>query len=187
MDSILTLVGSIVIGGLFLLGLMAFYGGVMDYSHEKTFELLTQETTASFMEIIDHDFRKIGSGVTFPAFAITDTAIITFLGDIDEDGAVEVVQYDTAAANTTQNPNDLILYRIVDGDTTIGTPAGVTGFDVSFLNEAGTPTTDLMEVRMLDIQLTVEGLYPYDNRYTKAVWQKRITPQNLYRITNTNN
>lgn len=185
MDSTLTLIGSIVISGIFLLGLMAFYGGVVDFSHEKTFELLTQEATASFMEIVDHDFRRIGSGVALPALAITDTTIITFQGDIDEDGTVEIVEYDTAAAVSTPNPNDLILYRIVDGDTTIGTPAGVTDFDVSFLDETGNPTTDLMAVRMLHVSLTVESIYPYDNRYTRAVWEKRITPQNLYRITNT--
>ncbi|MFQ5771796.1 MAG: hypothetical protein ACE5HX_14775 [bacterium] len=191
MDSTLTLIGSIIIGGIFLLGVMSFYGGVIDYSHEKTFELLTQETTASFMEIIDHDFRRIGSGLTRPATAISaivDTTDITFRGDIDDDGTVETVRYYTSApsaATSTPNPNDVILYREVDGINTINTPAGVTEFVVKILDEAGNPTTDLMAVRMLDVSLTVESLYPYDNKYATALWEKRITPQNLYRITDT--
>ncbi len=186
MDSTLTLIGSIVIGGIFLLGLMAFYGNVIDYSHERTFELLTQETTASFMEIIDHDLRRIGSGVLTPAIAITDTSLITFQGDVDKDGIVEVVQYDTAAATSTPNPDDVILYRIVDGDTTIGTAAGVINFEITLRDEGGNQTTDLRAVRIIDVSLTVESLYPYDNRYQRARWEKRIAPHNLYRITNTN-
>ncbi|MFQ5771735.1 MAG: hypothetical protein ACE5HX_14470 [bacterium] len=192
MDSTLTLIGSIVIGSLFLLGLMSFYGGVVDFSHEKTFELLAQETTASFMEIIDHDFRRMGSGLTFPATAITaivDTTDITFLGDVDEDGAIDIVRYymsEASAAASTPNPNDVILYRQVNGVNTIDTPAGVTSFVVKILDESGNQTGDLMAVRMLEVAITVESLYPYDGRYVAALWEKRIAPQNLYRITNTN-
>ena len=36
MDSTLSLIGSIVIGGLFLIGLMTFYDGVVDHSNEKS-------------------------------------------------------------------------------------------------------------------------------------------------------
>jgi hypothetical protein len=192
MDSTLTLIGSIVIGGLFLLGLMSFYGGVIDFSNEKTFELLAQETTASFMEIIEHDFRRIGRGLPLPATAITaivDSTDITFLGDVDEDGVVDTVRYymsEPSAASSTPNPNDVILYRRVNGVNTIDTPAGVTSFVVKIWDGLGNQTGDLMAVRMLDVSITVESLYPYDNRYVAALWQKRIAPQNLYRITNTN-
>lgn len=188
MDSHLQLIGSIVIGGIFLLGLMAFYGGVIDFSYEKRFELLTQETTASLMEIIDHDFRRIGSGLGLPALAITnfDTTDITFLGDIDEDGAVDTVRYYTSEpslAAHTLNPNDVILFRVVNGGNTIDSPAGVTEFTISILDELGNPTSDLMEVRILEVSIVVESLFPYDNRYPRAFWEKRITPVNLYRPT----
>lgn len=184
MDSNLQLIGSIVIGSIFLLGVMSFYGNVIDFSHEKTFELLTQETTASIMEIIEHDFRRIGSGLQFSTLAILDSSIITFLGDVDQDGVTDTVRYftsDTSAANATPNPNDIILYRVVNGDTTLDTPVGITAITVSFLDELGTPISDLMGVRTLEISLTTESPYPYDKHYTRAFWQERITPINLFR------
>ena len=189
MGSTITLIGSIVIGGIFLLGLTAFYGDVIEYSHTKSFELLTQEATASYMEIIDHDFRRIGSGLPSPAGAITavtGTTDITFRGDIDGDGDVETVRYyisPTSSASSTLNPNDRILYREVDGVMTIDSPGGVTSFVVRTLDEFGNPTTDLNAVRMLDVELTVESPQPYDTLYTKAFWEKRFAPQNLFRRT----
>ncbi|MFQ5638772.1 MAG: hypothetical protein ACE5IR_12340 [bacterium] len=186
MSSNLQLVASIVIAGIFLIGILFFYGGVVDYSNEKMFQLHTQETTASLMEIIDHDFRRIGSGLATPSVAILDTSEITFLGDVDENGAVDTVRYYVSSlsdANSTPNPNDVILYRVVNGFNTIDTPAGVTNFEVTFLDESGLTTNDMMAVRALHVNLRVESLYPYDNNYEIANWEKRITPQNLYRMT----
>ncbi len=191
MDSNLTLIGSIVIGGIFLLGLLSFHGGVVDYSHNRMFELLAQETAASFMEIITHDFQRIGSGVSSPALAIlaADTSSITFLGDIDDDGVAETVRYalsNTAAAAATENPNDRILYRIVNSDTTIGEPAGVRRFRLTLLNRTGGTTTNVMNVHMTHVLLTVESTIQYDGSYARAIWEKRMTPKSLYRIPNTN-
>lgn len=192
MDSATTLIGSIVIAGIFLLGLNSFYGDVFEHSYEKTFELLAQETTASFMEIIEHDFRRIGSAVSSQALAIVqlvDSTDITFLADVDHNGTAETVRYytsDPADASATENPNDVILYRVVNGTNTIDTPAGVTSFSVRVLDWTGNATTELMAASMLDVALTVESVYPYDDQYMRAVWRKRITPENLYRNVHVN-
>ncbi|NIV97466.1 hypothetical protein GWN42_32905 [candidate division KSB1 bacterium] len=185
MDSTLSLTGSVVIGGIFLLGLMRFYGGVIDYKHEKNFQLLAQETTASYMEIIEQDFRKIGSGTTSPAIAITGNNLITFWGDVNGDGVADEVQYslsDSSAASSTPNPNDRILYRDVNGARTLDTPGGVTDFSVTLLDELGDPTTELMNVSQIQLSITVESIYPYDGQYVTAIWQERIIPLNLVRI-----
>jgi len=195
MDNYLTLVGSIVIGGIFLMGIMSFYGDFIDRSYQRNMELLAQETTAGLMEIIDHDFTRMGSGVDTPALAIVsvdtneNTSLITFLGDIDEDGAVDSVTYSlssTAAASSTENPNDCILYRIVNGDSTINTPIGVTRFRLRTLDRLGTDAnSDNNEeeaISMINILLRVESTYPYDQEYGVALWEKRFMPQNLYRV-----
>ncbi|RMF61986.1 MAG: hypothetical protein D6743_12775 [Calditrichaeota bacterium] len=188
MDSNITLIGSIIIGGLFLLGVVTFYGDLTDYSNRQMFELLTQENTASLMEIIDHDFRRIGSGTISPARAILNNSTITFLGDVDHDGNVDLVRYftsDSTAASATPNPRDVILYRQVNGVNTIDTPAGVTDFTVELLDETGNPTADVRDVRSLRVTLTVESAYEYNGQYAKAVWQKRYTPLGLHKITST--
>jgi hypothetical protein len=187
MDSYLTLVGSIVIGGIFLLGLLSFHGDIIDQSYDKTFELLTQETTAGLMEIIDHDFTRMGSGAYSPAFAITlfDTSRIIFNADLDEDGDAEVVEYrlsNASAAASTENPNDRILYRIVDGDSTINTPFGVRRFRMNMYRRQNITTTDMREINMIEIILRLESTFAYDGEYAIALWEKRITPQGLVRV-----
>ncbi|NIV97467.1 hypothetical protein GWN42_32910 [candidate division KSB1 bacterium] len=183
MNSTLTLLGSIIIGGIFMLGLMAFYGDVTDFSQEGRRHLLAQESTASLMEIIMHDFQKIGSGVPSPALAIIDTSEISFLGDIDGDGAVDTVRYYTSspsAASATPNPNDVILYREINGVETLGSPAGITDFTITIL-DAASATTELMNVQQLVVSMTVQSLFPYDGDYGTALWEEKITPVNLIR------
>jgi len=186
MDSNITLIGSIVIGGIFLMSLMSFYGSLTEYSAEKILELLSQETTASFMEIINHDFRKIGGGVASPAIAITDTFSLTFFADVDEDGAVDEVRYSlstTALASSTPNPNDRILYRDVNGVQTVDTPAGVTAFTVTLRDQYGNATTELMNTWQIAVSITIESLFEIDGQYPRAVWEYRVTPVNLVRPT----
>jgi hypothetical protein len=189
MDSWLTLIASIVIAGIFLLGLLTFYGDLIDHSNEKLYELLTQESAASFMEIIDHDLRRMGNGLSYPSQTIVSmgSSQITFLADIDNDNTVDTVGYSTSlpsAATSTSNPDDIILYRLINSDSTINTPAGVTNFELHFYDKSKNITADPMAVRMIDVSLTLESLYPADTTYVRALWEKRITPQNFVRITN---
>ena len=185
----LQLIGSIVIGGLFLLGMITFYGDVTEYSNQKLFEQLTQERTASLMEIIEHDFQRIGTGLLHPSDAIIDTVKLTFWADVTEDGTPDSVVYYTSipdSASATPNPNDVILYREVNGVRTIDKAEGVTAFNVDYLDVTGTPTTDLRAIRMLDVSLTMQSTSAYDTTYATALWTKRIVPANLNRISNIN-
>ncbi len=186
MSTHIQLIGSIVIAGTFLLGILRFHGGVVDFSNRNLFQLLTQETAASFMEIIDHDLRRVGTALPPGQQAILDTTELTFLGDVNEDGVADTVRYYTSlvgAASATPNPNDVILYREVNSVNTIASQAGVAEFTVEILDEQGVVTTDLLDVRMLQVSLRVESKEPYDEEYSVAVWEKLITPLNLNRET----
>jgi len=186
----LQLIGSTVIGSIFLLGILAYYGDTVDYTNEKLLLQLTQERTASLMEIIEYDFRRIGSGMTYPSAAIIDTVEITFLSDVDGDGVPDSVRYYTSipdSAAATPNPNDVILYRDVNGVHTIDVAEGVVSFNVNILDAAGNPTTDLQAVRMLDVTLTLESTFAYNGEYQRALWAKRIVPPNLITRSYINN
>lgn len=192
MSDMLALIGSITIGGLFLLSVMNFYGGLIDHSQEKTFELISQYNTSSYMEIIEDDFRKLGSGVpmgTSPIISNPDSSDITFLADLDNDGDAETVRYYTntpADVATTPNPEDVVLFRVVDGSNTIDQPGGVVSFDVRLRNWLGTTTADFADVRMIDITLYVESNFSHDGDYPRSLWQKRLTPANLAKSNSVN-
>jgi len=188
MDSSLTMIGSIIIGGLFLLGLVTYQGNVLDFSNEETFELLTQESMAAYIEIIEHDFNRIGRGLQLGELAISviDTASITFRGDVEGNGTPEIVTYsisNTSAAGSTENPNDVILYRTVNATPSIDSPGGVRRFRLRYYDVTGNQTADPQAVKSIGLTLTVESVHEYNGRYARAVWQKRISPGNLNKGT----
>jgi hypothetical protein len=189
MDSWLTMIGSIAIGGIFLLGVLGFYGDVVNHSSEKTIELITQETMVGLMEVIEHDFERMGSGLTPPAAAILsmDSTSITFQGDIDGNPGIDQVAYTISnTAASTENPDDVILFRTVNGVNTIDMPIGVTLFRLRYYSVAGDETTNPNDVRLLGIQLGVESTFSLtdsDSTFARAFWQQRISPKNLQQMT----
>ena len=194
MDSILTLIGSIVIGSIFLLNVFSFYGGITSHSQEKYLELRTQETAVSMMEIIEHDFRRMGTGVETPSQSITattDTTDITFIGNIDDDGATEIVRYyksNKSAAVSTENPDDVILYRVVDNTPDVFTPAGVTGFSFRMYDNANTITNNRNNASSIEVRLEMQSMISYskddlEKKYAEVILKKFITPEALIRVS----
>ncbi len=190
MNSTITLMGSILISSLFLLNILGFYGDVVEHQNVRMQEMWTQESMASVAQIVEYDFNKLGSGLANASQAIlsiTDSTDITFLGDVDNDGSADLVRYyvsDSTAATSTENPKDIILYRVVNGVQKINTPAGVTGFKVKLLDWRGNYTMNIHAAASVELTLEVQSMFRYgDNAYPIAVWHKRITPVSIIRIT----
>ena len=187
MDSNLTLIASVTIAGIFLVGVVTYHGKVVEYSQEETFELLTQESMVAYIDVIEYDFNRIGSGVLPGTVAITaiDTSGITFRGDVQgayPDKTPETVTYsisNKSAASSTANPNDVILYRTVNGVHTIDSPGGITQLYLRYYDVTGNQTAVLRDIRSIGIRMIIESVHEYNGRYARAVWEKRITPANL--------
>jgi hypothetical protein len=172
------------IGSLLLLRIVTYHGDVVDHSNEEMFELLTQESMVSYIEIIEYDFNRIGSGVSpgQPAILSMDSVSISFRADVEGGMAAETVSYslsDSTAAAGTENPGDVILYRTVNGAPTIDSPGGITDMVLRYYDVAGNQTGNPRDVRSIGVELTLESVHEYNGRYARAVWEKRITPENL--------
>ncbi len=193
MSSNIALIGSIVVGGIFLLSVMNFYSDLVDHSIEKGVELRTQQTTANLVDILEYDFKRMGSGLATAASAITsnpDTSDITFFADLDTDGTAETVRYYLGGPATfTENPNDSLLFREVNGTQTIKL-AGVRRFSIKLRDMTSAITNTLSDVSMIEMFIEVESTYSYkklnyaNDLYAKAAWRKLITPQNMVRQSN---
>ncbi len=104
--------------------------------------------------------------------------------DGDGNGAVETMRYYLSAttdvvAASTPNPNDKVLYRVVNGGTAEVISTGMTEFKVLYYDSTGNATTDLAAIRSLVVSLTIEGDYGADSQYPKFVWLGRFTPPSL--------
>lgn len=193
MSVYLDLIGSFIIGGMLLLAILNLNGTLIDSSYQNTFDLIVQENLASLVRLIGYDFRKIGFGVSDPATAIllADSTRITFQADIDQDGDVDTLRYYTSeptAATSTPNPEDRLLYRVVNSEPAEGDAWGVTEFKLRYFDTNGSETGDLGSIRAIEVSLTVQGAYPYGkivvedvekDRYSLAAWEATFWPRNL--------
>ena len=111
-----------------------------------------------------------------------DSTSVTFLADLAADGSVDTVAYsvsDTSAAGGTENPRDRLFFHQVNGVPAGGMAMGLTDFHLTYLDSSGSATTVPAQIHAVEIVLTVESLYPYDDRYATATWEGTIRPRNL--------
>ena len=182
MDNYITLLGSIVIGGLMLINFMTFQNDLSQHTYSQNLDLVLQETAIEVVEMVERDLWKIGRGMRQPALAVFDDDAISFYADLENDGTVDEVRYyvsSTSAASSTPNPNDRVLYRVVNGTNEFEWAVGVTSFQIKFYDANNDTTSNLYKVRALEVSMSFESTLSYDGQYASYSWRERITPPNL--------
>ena len=193
MSVMLDLIGSIVISSYVILMGLQLNANIAGSSDATKANLNVQESLVDIVRSIESDFRKIGYNVADPktSIAIMQSNHLRFRGDIDNDGAVDSVDWYVGAPLTTL-PNDSIriLYRQVNNGTPVGTALGVTEFKLAYLTEAGKVATVPSQVWIIETTLRVESPYTVADQikgyeamdYAKGFWrQTRLASRNVKR------
>jgi hypothetical protein len=106
---------------------------------------------------------------------------------VNNDGNVDTVRY-YFDYNTdipqTPNPRDRFLYRIVNSQAPVGVNLGVTQYRMEFYNTLGTelsfPIADPREIYTMQIDISVEDVAAYDQKYQTIFWRQiRMAARNL--------
>lgn len=184
MGSWLSLVFSVVIGGMVMLSFTRFSGDVNRDSYLDLVENIAYGNMDDVVRFVEYDFSRIGFGINDSAQAIMITAAasnIKFYLDSNGDGVLETIRYylsntnDALVANTS-NPRDRVLYRVVNDGTPERISNGLTEFVVTYYNQAGATTTTLSQIRSFKVRIKMESEVIYDNQYPQMMWEGRITP-----------
>lgn len=191
---IMDILGSTIIGGILLMNLFEINGTAIENNYTGSGELTAQQNLAVTVQVLETDFRKIGycadwQQIPVPTLAIlaADSNSIKFLTDIDSDGNVDTMHYylgPTSELTSTPNPRDRILYRVVNNETPYGVNLGVTQFSLTFFDVLGNlinfPITVPGEIYTMQIDITVEDVAAYDEKYSSAFWRQiRLVAKNL--------
>ena len=171
--------GSFIIGGLLLLNLLGLNFTLSSHNQALSSGHISQSTADQLMVVIQDDFRKIGYKVSnqVPILRFDSTQVV-FLGDLNDDGAVDLVVYrqsDTTAVPQTPNPHDRYLYRDVNGMSR-KIALGVVRFWLAGYTELGQKTTTLQNIRTIEVALEVEATDPIGDAYNRAIRRARISP-----------
>jgi hypothetical protein len=184
MNTILDLAGAMLISAaiLFIILHLNVFSSQQKFASDKELEI--QRYSKTLAEIIDHDVRKIGyrySGSN--PFITTQEKVLSFYSDIDSNGVIDVVSYslsDSTLAYVTQNPNDKILYRTVNSDTSKGPSLGLTNLRFTYLNNIGLKTAVQDSIRYVRAEIWVHSAEPIeDSTYAFTYWEMTIHPRNI--------
>ncbi|MFA3784057.1 hypothetical protein ABRY23_13435 [Melioribacteraceae bacterium 4301-Me] len=200
-STLLDILGSTVIGAMLLLILLRLNDATVQNTYTNSSELIVQQDLTEIVKLIEYDFRKIGYCKNFnkipdPSKAIiyADTSSITFLTDVanpplypNGDGNVDTLHYylgPTSELSSTPNPNDRMLYRVLNSETPRGSNLGVTLFHLTYYNSLGsilpTPVVHPGEIHRIEIDLQVETVAGYNQQYSTIFWRQiRLVARNL--------
>lgn len=219
---ILDILGSMIIGGILLLTLFRMNDNATQNTYNFSGELIVQENLVTTVEVLEYDFRKIGycekpSNLPHPerdAILYADTSEIRFLTDVmvppyddlQGDSTLDIVEYklgDPSELSGTPNPNDKMLYRVVNG-VSKGVNLGITKFKIRYYKDSliASGSTTLAEIppdslpktwapgsptgiTALQIDIQVENTASYDatnNPFRQAFWRQiRLSSRNIKR------
>ncbi len=191
---ILDILGSIVISGMLMLILLRLNNATIENTYTSSGDLTVQQNLTTVVEIIEHDFRKIGycadwENIPDPTKSIlyADAHHIKFLTDENNDKTVDIMDYyigPTSELKDTPNPRDRFLYRLLNNETPVSTNLGVTQFDLKYFdvfnNEIPSPVAVPGEIHTIQINITVEDPAAYDEKYNTVFWRQiRLAARNL--------
>ena len=182
MDTLLDLLGASFVGGIVILIMVNIYV----YSSQKRFassaDLRLQQNAKTLAEIVNNDLRKVGYKYDGTAIAIAQPTEFSFYGDIDSNGTADQVTYlvsDSTQAPGTPNPHDIVLYRVVNGDTSKGPSLGLTKLQFSYKNVWGNITSVLDSIKYINVEMWIQTTDPVDGKYPFTYWEMTVNPRNI--------
>lgn len=198
-STLLDILGSVIVGGLLLLILFRLNDATVENNYVYGGEAIAQSNLVEVVQLVEHDFRKIGycrdwEQIPDPSKSIlvANQNSIQFLTDENNDGNLDTISYYLGSVDelsNTPNPNDKMLYRVLNNSQPQGANLGVTQFDLFYFDAMGTkltfPITVPSEIYTMQINIKVEDVYGYDRKhdeekFSSAFWrQVRLASRNL--------
>lgn len=182
MNVLLDIMGSSVIAG--LLFMLIFKLNIYSYHsrYASDTELELQQNAKTLAEILSYDLRKIGYEYEGDPIVEADSNKLSYYADLDDDGSANLITYyagDPSEVLHTSNPEDIILYRVVDSDTGGGPSLGLTRIKFSYLDKSGYETSDLTLIEYIRAELFLESREMIQDEYKFTYWEMTINPRNL--------
>lgn len=192
---ILDIMGSVIIAGILMISIFRLQNSTTEDLYRGTGNLTAQTNLATVVQILETDFRRIGycadwQQIPVPTEAIlyADSSSIKYLTDVDQNGLIDTMYYyfdPSTDISSTPNPRDRFLYRVANSETPVDINMGVTQFKMEFYNAMGSklnfPIADPREIYSMQIDITVEDVAAYDEKYQTIFWRQiRMAARNLF-------
>lgn len=175
-----------IIGSFLLMSINRLSIGMGEDSNKRVLDAITARNAMSIIKTIEFDFNRMGLGVNRQENALlqTDSTSVTFMSDINEDGALDVIHYalsDSTLASETENIHDRLLFRLQNAEPMKDVALGVTNFKIRYYDWYGNITYSLQQIKTFEISLEVQSTFSIDGYFSVFRWTSRISPPNIRR------
>lgn len=185
MDTIIDIIGATVIAGLIMLGIanLNIYSSQIRFKSDSDLKLQMDAKTIS--EILGNDLRKIGYGYPGTSIITAGEKEIKFYADIDSNNVMDIISFSLSDSNSvnSENPNERILYRIVNADTSKGPSLGMVNLKFTYKDGNGNITSDTAMINYIKTEIWVQSSSKVtDNgvdKYLFTYWELTINPRNI--------
>lgn len=202
--ALLDILGSTIIGGMLLVILLRMNDAAVKNNYDYSGERIVQQNLVEVVKLLEYDFRKIGYCADWnifpnPALGIirADSNRIDFITDLSTssypfgDGVLDTLKYylgPTSELSVTPNPNDRLLYRVVNSTTPRGSNLGITQFKLTYFDANGNrmttmPSSPPLGIAAIQIDIAVENPAAFGNDYAadkRVIWrQVRLPARNF--------
>jgi hypothetical protein len=180
-STIFDIITSAVIAGVLLLISLRLNAQANEATTVYNGSVILQQNIVALVAWIEHDFRQIGYcrdwkkiPKTSDAFRKADTSDITFWTDVNNTGAKDSIRWyigsvNDSIVNNTPNPNDRLIYRVVNNGTPKGWNLGVTQFRLRYFDYArnvlATPVTHPDLINEIEISIACESPYKFSEQW----------------------
>ena len=183
MDTLLDILGASFVGGMVLLIVVNIYIFSSQKRIASSADLRLQQNAKTLAEILNNDLRKVGYKHSKNAIITAEQKKFSFYADVDSNGTVDQVTYllsDSTQALGTKNPHDIVLYRVVDGDTSKGPSLGLTKLNFHYRNTSGDLTSVIDSIKYINVEMWIETTEPVDDStYPFTYWEMNVNPRNI--------
>jgi hypothetical protein len=190
MSSLLDIITATFIGAILILMIIGISFYIQNSAQEVNNANIAQMNVKEISEVLDYDLYKVGYRVSGSKILLADSTRLTFLSDIDNNGKVDTVRYllgNPADLSSTPNPNDRILYRILNNEPLRGSNLGVVDFKFTYYDSSNikinysslVSQTQRDRIKSIEYYIKVESLYPIEGYYPGAEIKKIVRPKNL--------
>lgn len=190
MASLIDIITATFIGAIIILMIIGINFYIQSSSSELNYATIAQRNIQEISSLLDYDFSKIGYRVTGDIITIADSTQITFKADLNNDGIIDSLKYILGSKDElirTPNPEDKILYRVMNNQELKGSNLGVVLFKLTYFDSTNSrinynllkQQTYRNRIKAIEYHIRVESLSPIEGYYPGAEIKKFVRPKNL--------
>lgn len=174
MNTLLDLLGSYLIGGFVLVGVIGLVLFVSTRSQDTKLEEIAQVSITEVGKVIEYDFNKVGYRVESGSKVVSlNDSTFSFAADLDNNGSVDTVTYSVKKAAVGKT-----LRRYASNITHKTWDMPVNNANINGLDSLGVKTLTASRVKGIEVSIHLQPLAASGDM-PGSYWKRKFFPRNL--------